>query len=165
MRPRASIFVACVLGALAAVFVLWRAADWRASLRRELRLSASPDGYLSPVESELGAAHFSLPASVARILEGHDRTELLAYLSELRRSTAPSDAIVVDLWTAVVTSGVRGVPATVSRMRGSEVQEVAVYTYAIPFEPRTRPNHALQRTEAGGEVCFVVESVLASLCR
>ena len=36
---------------------------------------------------------------------------------------------------------------------------------AVPSLYTVPPNHALQRTEAGVQVFFVVESVLASLCR
>ena len=42
----------------------------------------------------------------------------------------------------------------------------ARFPQARPLSTRTvSPNHALQRTGAGGGVFFVVESVLAGLCR
>ena len=134
MRPRIFIIASIFLGS--AAFVFGKQSGWKATLRRELQYYTSRGGPILPEGLVLHMqVHYTVPIKSAKILESHQRDELLAYLSELRKEANPVGELMVSDWIEIVSKGGRGTPRTVSCYHDSKTEEIAVYGYEMPRDP------------------------------
>ena len=144
MRRRTFVPVACALCAITVSLGLWRAIQWRATLRSELRFySTSTIGSISIPKIDAGASYFSISADAGRILKSHDQAEVLAYLAMLRQNATPFGKSLLRGWADVVTSGARGMPTVHQFTQGKESRQLATYTYDIPWGASRTPPPSL----------------------